>query len=543
MRYSEAARAKSTPVLFRRRLDGRPSAGLYERTPVLEVVRLAHSLAAVAFLAPDYDAAIAWFRDSLGFVVLEDRPLSPSKRWVVVGDASGLGARFIVAKAEGERQVASIGAPAGGRVAYFLETDDFAGDLARMRERGVEFVENARREPYGVVAVFKDPWGGRWDLIQPARVVVPLPIEKQIMFLAVAFCVIAIVVNTLGSGIAPFITGIVVGYLLNPVAHRLQRLGFSRLTASLTIVLAFVGVVGLAGVTLVPALARQIALFSAELPDFIRKLQSLIADGGSAFLAEHGGPWLQKLGLGDTFTADQIQKAVADLMSRSGAWLLTGMKQLAIGGAALVSVLSFLLIAPVVAFYILIDWQKMVDTLDSWLPRPHRAELLEAAGEIDRALAGFLRGQSLVCLFLGLWYGIGLTLIGLDFALLIGVLGGLLSFIPYLGSMTALVLALGVAIVQKWPEMHLFLLALGVIGSGQFLESYVISPKLVGGSIGLHPVWLIFALFAFGDLFGFTGLLVAVPTAAALGVIVRRLIRSYQMSPLYRGRPPAAAGP
>jgi predicted PurR-regulated permease PerM/uncharacterized glyoxalase superfamily protein PhnB len=504
---------------------------------------LAHSLAAVAFLAPDYDAAIAWFRDSLGFVVLEDRPMSPSKRWVVVGDASGLGARFIIAKAEGEQQAVSVGAHAGGRVAYFLETDDFAGDFARMREKGVEFIETARREPYGVVAVFKDPWGGKWDLIQPARVVVPAPIQQQLTFLVVTFGAIAIVINTLGSGIAPFVTGIAVGYLLNPVAHRLQRLGFSRLAASLTILLAFVGVVGLAAVTLVPPLTRQIAMFSTDLPDFVKKLQSLIVSGGSAFLAEHGGPWLQQLGLGDSLSANQIQKAIADLMSRSGAWLLTGIKQLAVGGAALVGLLSFLIITPVVAFYILIDWQRMIDTVDSWLPRPHRANLREAAGEIDRALAGFLRGQSLVCVFLGLWYGIGLTLIGLDFALLIGVLGGMLSFIPYVGSLTALVLALSVAVVQKWPDLHMFLLALGVVFSGQLLEGYVISPKLVGESIGLHPVWLIFALFAFGDLFGFTGLLVAVPTAAALGVIVRRLIRSYQMSPFYRGRPPAAAAP
>ncbi len=294
--------------------------------------------------------------------------------------------------------------------------------------------------------------------------------------------------------------------------------------------------------TLLPALTRQIALFSTKLPQFITTLQSLIATEGSKFLAEHGGPWLQQFGLGQTFTSDQIQKAVGDLVSSSGAWLLSGLKNLAVGGAALVGLLSFVIITPVVAFYILVDWHKMVDTLDSWLPREHRTELRETAGEIDLALAGFLRGQSLVCVFLGLWYGIGLTLIGLDFALLIGFLGGLLSFIPYVGSLTALVLALSVAIVQKWPEMHLFLMALGVIGSGQFMEGYVISPKLVGESIGLHPVWLIFALFAFGELFGFTGLLVAVPTAAALGVIVRRLIRSYQMSPLYRGRRPAAAG-
>jgi predicted PurR-regulated permease PerM len=181
--------------------------------------------------------------------------------------------------------------------------------------------------------------------------------------------------------------------------------------------------------------------------------------------------------------------------------------------------------------------------VDSWAPRDHRAELRRIADEIDHSLAGFLRGQSLVCLFLGLWYGLGLMLIGLDFSLLIGVTGGLLSFVPYIGSLTALVLSLGVAIVQKWPDMHLFLYALGVVGAGQFLEGYVVSPKLVGESIGLHPVWIIFALFAFGDWFGFTGLLIAVPTSAAIGVIIRHLMRSYHRSPLYRGRRPALAGP
>ena len=228
-------------------------------------------------------------------------------------------------------------------------------------------------------------------------------------------------------------------------------------------------------------------------------------------------------------------------MSRSGAWSLASLSKLAVGGAALVGFLSFLVVTPVVAFYILVDWHNMVDAVDSWLPRDHRAELRQIAREINVALAGFLRGQFLVCVFLGVWYGVGLSLIGLDFALLIGFIGGLLSFVPYVGSLTALVLALGVAIVQKWPDMHLFLLSFAVVGAGEFLEGYVISPKLVGESIGLHPIWLIFALFAFGELFGFTGLLVAVPTAAALGVIVRHLIRSYQTSPFYRGRGAAGA--
>jgi predicted PurR-regulated permease PerM/uncharacterized glyoxalase superfamily protein PhnB len=497
---------------------------------------LASRIAAVAFLAPDYDEAIAWFRDRLGFAVIEDRAMGDEKRWVVVGPSQPDGARFVVAKASSANQLAAVGQPAGGRVAYFLETDDFARDHARFQTAGIEFLEEPRRETYGEVAVFRDPWGGKWDLIEPTRAFTPLPFKRQLALWAGVFIALWIVVQTFGSEIAPFVAGIAVGYLLNPVARRMERLGFSRLMASLTILLAFVGIVGLTGVTLAPALAKQIALFSEKLPGFVETLQTLIAERGSQFMAQHGGPWLAQLGLGETFTADQIQKSVGDLMSQGGAWALAGVKRLAVGGAALLGVLSFLIVTPVVAFYILVDWEKMVETVDSWLPRDHRGELRQIATEIDHAFAGFVRGQLSVCVFLGLWYGIGLSLIGLDFALLIGTAGGVLSVVPYIGSLTALVFGLGVAVVQKWPDMHLFLMTLAVIGSGQFLEGYVVSPKLVGESIGLHPVWLIFSLFAFGDLFGFTGLLVAVPTSAALGVIIRHLIRSYQRSPYYRGR-------
>ncbi len=500
-----------------------------------------HNLAAVAFLAPDYDEAIAWFRDRLGFVVIEDKPQGEGKRWVVVGPASGEGARFIVARADGERQVAAVGAQAGGRVGYFLETEDFARDFEWLSQNGVAFLEAPRHEPYGVVAVFRDPWGGKWDLIQPRRAFSPLTVERQLALWAGVIAAIAVVVNSLGSGIAPFAAGLALGYLLNPVAHRLERAGFSRLAASLTILFGFLGLLALAGFTLGPALARQITQFSEKLPKYVETLQGLIASAGSDLMTRYGSSWLRQIGVGETFTPEQIRQAIGELLSRGGAWSAAGLSKLAVGGAALLRFLSFLIVTPVVAFYLLVDWRRMTDTLDSWLPRSHRAELRQIAGEIDKALAGFLRGQSMVCVFLGLWYGLGLSMIGLDFALLIGVLGGLLSIVPYLGSLTALALALGVAVVQKWPDMHLVLLALGVVGAGQFLEGNVISPKLVGDSVGLHPVWLIFALFAFGEWFGFVGLLVAVPAAAALGVIVRHVIRAYQRSPYYRGRPAVGA--
>jgi predicted PurR-regulated permease PerM len=157
------------------------------------------------------------------------------------------------------------------------------------------------------------------------------------------------------------------------------------------------------------------------------------------------------------------------------------------------------------------------------------------AREIDRALSGFIRGQSLVCLFLGTWDGLGLSLVGLDFGLLIGVIAGFLSFMPYVGTLVALVFSFGIGLVQGWPSLKLVSMALAVVISGEFFGSYVISPKVVGESIGLHPVWLMFALLAFGELFGFVGLIIAVPAAAAIGVLARHLIALYLRSPLYRG--------
>ncbi len=208
---------------------------------------------------------------------------------------------------------------------------------------------------------------------------------------------------------------------------------------------------------------------------------------------------------------------------------------------ALVGVVTLAVITPVVTFYLLLSWPNMISVIRSLIPPRHRATVFELSAEIDRALAGFLRGQSLVCLFLGVWYGGGLTLIGLNFGFLIGLSAGLLSFIPYVGSLTALVFSAVVAIVQGWPHLGLFGLAMAVVGTGQFLEGNILSPKLVGGSVGLHPVWLIFALLAFASLFGFAGMILAVPMAAAAGVLIRFAARRYKQSTLFSGMGPDIA--
>jgi len=200
-----------------------------------------------------------------------------------------------------------------------------------------------------------------------------------------------------------------------------------------------------------------------------------------------------------------------------------------------VSVFSLVVITPVVAFYLIYDWHRMIRTVDGWVPRQQRETVRQLAREIDAAISGFVRGQTAVCLILGSFYAVALTLSGLNFGLLIGLISGLITFIPYVGSMTGLVLSTGVAVAQFWPDYGSILMVLGIFLVGQFLEGNVLSPKLVGESVGLHPVWLIFALLAFGYLFGFVGLLVAVPLAATIGVLCRFALRRYLHSSFYTG--------
>jgi predicted PurR-regulated permease PerM len=205
------------------------------------------------------------------------------------------------------------------------------------------------------------------------------------------------------------------------------------------------------------------------------------------------------------------------------------------GSQSVLNVLSLIVVTPVVAFYLLVDWDRMIAKVDSWVPPRHRPTVRGLAKEINGAISGFIRGQALVCLLLGSWYAVALWLTGLNFGFLIGMIAGFLSFIPYVGSLTGLVLSVGVALVQFWPDWLMIGAVLAIFFSGQFVEGNILSPKLVGEAVGLHPVWLMFALFAFGSMFGFVGLLLAVPLAATAGVLARFGLRQYLASPLYAG--------
>jgi predicted PurR-regulated permease PerM len=363
-----------------------------------------------------------------------------------------------------------------------------------------------------------------------------MSVERQVIFWALVLGTLGFLLNLLGSTVAPFAAGIALGYLLDPVVGKMEKLGLNRLGAALTILVVFASTFLLLLIVLAPILGNQLIAFVQKLPGYAMRLQSLALEEGTTLIDKYLGKWIDTLGLEQEFSSAQIQKSIGDFVAQGAQWVVNFLRGLVSGSAAVFSFFSLLIITPVVAFYILIDWDRMVAEIDSWLPLDHRDHLRKIAREIDHALAGFVRGQSLVSLFLGLWYAVGLTLVGLDFGFLIGVIAGVLSFVPYVGSLIALVLSIAVSLVQGWPSLKLFFMALAVVVAGQFLEGYVISPKLVGESVGLHPVWLMFALLAFGQLFGFVGLVIAVPAAAAIGVIVRHLIALYRASPFYLGR-------
>ncbi|HLM40971.1 MAG TPA: AI-2E family transporter [Microvirga sp.] len=360
-----------------------------------------------------------------------------------------------------------------------------------------------------------------------------MTIQRQVGFWIAALVAFALGLWLLRDVLLPFVAGLALAYLLDPLADKLERLGLGRLGATLLILGLFVLGFVLVLFLLAPIIVNQIGSFVANLPAYAARLQRLAL--------EYGQPLVERFGGAQSLR--EMEASVGDLVTQGAGWLAAFMRSLWSGGQAIVSVVALLVVTPVVAFYLLIDWDRMVEAVDSWLPRPHQETIRELFREMNQAISGFIRGQTAVCLILGTFYAIGLSVIGLNFAVLIGLSAGILSFIPYVGSLTGLLLSVGVAIVQFWPDWPMVIATFGVFAFGQFVEGNILSPKLVGDSIGLHPVWLMFALLAFGALFGFVGLLLAVPLAAAMGVIARFALRQYLSSPLYRGADPVILKP
>jgi predicted PurR-regulated permease PerM len=352
-----------------------------------------------------------------------------------------------------------------------------------------------------------------------------MTLQRKIGFWLTALVVMIALIWLLRDVLMPFAAGLVLAYLLDPLADRLEKWGLGRLGATLVILVLFVTLfIGLL-IVVAPLLATQVMAFIDKVPGYVTRLQTL--------LTEQGGPLLERVG-GEKVLQD-LQKSLGDVVGQGMTWLGRFLTSLWSGGQALVGILSLLVVTPVVAFYLLLDWDRMVAKMDSWVPVDQRETVREIAGDIDTAISGFLRGQTLVCLILGCIYAAGLFVLGLNFGILIGISAGILSFIPYVGSLLGLFVAVAVAVAQFWPDSTMVGLVLLVFVIGQFIEGNILAPKLVGETVGLHPVWLMFALLAAGSLFGFLGLLLAVPIAAAIGVLIRFALKQYLGSPLHGG--------
>lgn len=352
-------------------------------------------------------------------------------------------------------------------------------------------------------------------------------LQRQIGFWLGTLLVFVLFLFIFRDVLLPFLVGMAVAYGLDPIADWLERRGLSRLAASLVILVGFVVLLALLVVLIVPLMVNQLAGLIDKIPTYAQQLQALV----QAFLETRLGQMLK-------VDPGQLSNSMGTLMSEAAGWLSALLKSIWSGGSALVDLGALFVVTPVVAFYMLIDWDKMVARIDSWVPRDYVETVRSIARDIDHAIAGFVRGQGLVCALLGCIYAFGLMLVGLNFGLLIGIGAGILSFIPYVGTTVGFIVGVGVALVQFWPEWQWIGATVLVFAVGQFIEGNILQPRLVGRSVGLHPVWLMFGLFAFGVMFGFIGLLIAVPATAAIAVLMRSGLSWYLASPIYRGHDP-----
>jgi predicted PurR-regulated permease PerM len=349
-------------------------------------------------------------------------------------------------------------------------------------------------------------------------------LKRQLIFWLCALIVFIAMFWLLSDVLLPFIVAMGLAYLLDPLVQRLQRLGINRTFATIIILLVAVALIALALILLIPALGSQFAAFMERLPGYVDKVEQLVKAQSHTWLGQLAAEKLP-----------EAQKSLSGFAGQAASWAAGLLGSILAGGRALLSALSLIVLAPVIAFFLLLDWDRMVAKIDEWVPRAHVDTVHTLLNEMDNVISNFLRGQALSCLILGTFYAVSLSIIGLNFGLLIGLVCGLLSFIPYVGAFTGFLLAGTVATAQFYPEWTWIMASLGVFVAGQVIEGNVLQPFLVGKAIGLHPVWLMFALIAFSYLFGFPGLLIAVPVAAAIGVLTRFLLRQYMASPYYTG--------
>jgi predicted PurR-regulated permease PerM len=351
---------------------------------------------------------------------------------------------------------------------------------------------------------------------------------QRIALLAGLAVVSVVALQLFASVLLPFVAAAGIAYFLDPPASRLSRLGIPRTVAAIIMVLALLTVVLLFALLLYPLILAQIGILFSRVPDYAVAVR--------AFAAEQIAHLQTRLG------PDIVDEKLRDLVGGQAGSIVSfvagALRGVIGGGFALFNVLTLVIVTPVVAFYLLRDWQGVISRIDGWLPHRYAGVFRAQAHEVDRILSAWLRGQLICCFVLALYYAAALSAVGLDLGLIVGMTAGLLSFIPYVGSITGLVVATALAFAQfpTWTGI----IEVGVVFIvGQLLEGYVIYPRFLGDRVELHAVWVIFALFAGGAAFGFVGVLLAVPVAAIIGVLCRFWLRRYLDSPLYLDPPSA----
>jgi predicted PurR-regulated permease PerM len=329
------------------------------------------------------------------------------------------------------------------------------------------------------------------------------------------------VIHMLRGILLPFAAGAAIAFFLDPLADRLERVGLGRTLSTFIVLTGFFLCILLFLLLLVPLLQHQIVVLAGQIPQEI--------DAARNWLDSRVAKLNRQLSAADI---TRIRNAIGGEVGTALGAVGQVATSLLTGGVAVANILSLVFITPIVAFFLLRDWDLLMARLDSWLPRRHLETVREQAKLINETLSGFVRGQAMVCLLMGVFYAIGLTLIGLDSGLVLGLIVGFLIFIPFLGGLSGGLVCVLLAFAQfrDWHQ-PLFIVILFLVG--QSLEGNVVTPKLVGDRVGLHPVWIIFALLAAGAMFGFLGVVIAVPLAAVIGVLARFAIQRYLESPLY----------
>lgn len=352
-----------------------------------------------------------------------------------------------------------------------------------------------------------------------------LPVERQVTYWGIALAALVAILWGLGNVLLPFVLGGAIAYCLDPVADWLEDHGVSRAAA-----VAIITVVGL--LVLLPVLIYLIVTLIRQTEQLFTFMGSMAEDAPA--LATQFAGWVSAtfgITLDEAAIQDGLRRIGQFLQTRAGSFTTSVLNS----AAGIANALVVLVLAPVITIYLLVDWDRMIARVDDLLPRDHAPTIRQIARDIDKTLASFIRGQGTVCLILGAYYAIALAIVGLNFGLAIGAFAGLISFIPYIGALLGGALAIGVALFQFWGEWWWILGVAIIFQLGQIVEGNILTPNLVGQSVGLHPVWLLFALSAFGAAFGFIGLLVAVPLAAMVGVLVRFAIAQYMDGRLYQG--------